>query len=279
MLIDKRTLANKLSPFINEQRVIIDNQGVYDIISGMLNTHDRYKAEYDKIYQYFEGISVEATCRNIWNFLKQNVLYGIESENYQYLKSPASVLNTPSSDCKSFALFSAGCMSAYQRNTGKDIEVLFRYASYDPFDSTPEHTFCVVKEGNKEYWIDPVLNKFNQRKEPYSYINKKLKKDNMALISLAGINNRKIMGKDPNSMSFDWGNLFGNVISAAPSIITASRRGSVPIMPINTGTPYTPPPPPAEEKGIDTNTILLICGAAVVAYLLFSGKKTTTRRK
>ena len=52
MLIDKRTLAGKLSPFINEQRVIIDNQGVNDIISGMLNTHDRYKSEYDKIYKY-----------------------------------------------------------------------------------------------------------------------------------------------------------------------------------------------------------------------------------
>jgi hypothetical protein len=277
MLIDKRTLASKLSPFINEQRVIIDNQGVDDIISGMLNTHDRYKAEYDKIYKYFEGISVEATCRNIWNFLKQNVPYGIESENYQFLKSPASVLNTPSSDCKSFALFSAGCMSAYQRNTGKDIEVLFRYASYDPFDSTPEHTFCVVKEGNKEYWIDPVLNKFNQRKEPYSYINKKLKKDNMALIALAGINQKKIMGKGSGE-GIDWSNIFDSLVKTAPNIITASRRGGGGIppsggySPTGSGIPYTPPPPPAEEKGIDTNTILLIGGAAVVAFLLFKKK-------
>lgn len=278
MLIDKRTLASKLSPFINEQRVIIDNQGVNDIISGMLNTHDRYKSEYDKIYKYFEGTTIEQTCRNIWNFLKQNVPYGIESENFQYLKSPASILNTKNSDCKSYALFSAGCMSALQRNTGADIDVTFRYASYDPFDNTPEHTFCVVKEGNKEYWIDPVLNKFNQRKEPYSYINKKLKKDNMALIALAGVNQKKIMGKDPNSMRFDWNNLFGSVISAAPSIISASRGpAGTPIMPINTGTPYTPPPQP--QQGISTNTILLIGGAAVVAYLLFSGKKTGTRRK
>jgi hypothetical protein len=188
ILIDKKSLAGKLSPFINEQRVIIDNQGVDDIITGMLNTHDRYKSEYDKIYKYFEGLSIEATCRNVWNFLKQNVPYGIESENFQYLKSPSSVLNTKNSDCKSYCLFSGGIMSAVQRNTGKDFDVLFRYASYDPFDNTPEHTFCVVKDGNKEYWIDPVLNKFNQRKEPYSYINKKLKKDNMALIALAGMN-------------------------------------------------------------------------------------------
>lgn len=267
MLIDKRTLAGKLSPFVNEQSVIIDNQGVDDIISGMLNTHDRYKSEYDKIYKYFEGMSVEQTCRNIWNFLKQNVPYGIESENYQYLKSPSSVLNTKSSDCKSYALFSAGCMSAYQRNTGKDIEVLFRYASYDPFDTTPEHTFCVVKEGNKEYWIDPVLNKFNQRKEPYSYINKKLKKDNMALIALAGINQKKSLAGGIN-----WTEIFKGVVSTAPSIITASRGSGGSVIPANSGTPYVPPPPPA-EKGIDTNTILLIGGAAVVAFLLFSGKK------
>jgi hypothetical protein len=132
----------------------------------------------------------------------------------------------------------------------------------------------VVKEGNKEYWIDPVLNKFNQRKEPYSYINKKLKKDNMALIALAGINKR-IAGDDiapVKTSSIDWNNLFGSVITAAPSIISASKRGSVPVMPINTGRPYTPPPPPADEKGIDTNTILLIGGAAVVAFLLFEKK-------
>jgi hypothetical protein len=270
MLIDKKTLAGKLSPFINEQRVIIDNQGVNDIISGMLNTHDRYKSEYDKIYKYFEGSTIEQTCRNIWNFLKQNVPYKIESENYQYLKSPASVLSTANSDCKSFALFSAGCASAYQRNTGKDIDVYFRYASYDPFDNTPEHTFCVVKDGNKEYWIDPVLNKFNQRKEPYSYINKKLKKDNMALIALAGIDQRKQVGK------IDFGNLFKDIVKSAPDIISASRRGTggqyTPSgFPSSTGTPYQQPPAPV-EKGISTNTILLIGGAAVVAYLLFKKK-------
>jgi len=270
MLIDKRTLAGKLSPFINEQRVIIDNQGVNDIISGMLNTHDRYKSEYDKIYKYFEGTTIEQTCRNIWNFLKQNVPYGIESENYQFLKSPSSVLNTKSSDCKSYALFSAGCMSALQRNTGADIDVLFRYASYDPFDNTPEHTFCVVKDGNKEYWIDPVLNKFNQRKEPYSYINKKLKKDNMALIALAGIDQRKQVGK------IDFGNLFKDIVKSAPDIISASRRGTggqyTPSgFPSSTGTPYQQPQAPV-EKGISTNTILLIGGAAVVAFLLFKKK-------
>ena len=165
---------------------------------------------------------------------------------------------------KVYALFSGGLMSALQRNTGADIDVTFRYASYDPFDTTPEHTFCVVKEGNKEYWIDPVLNKFNQRKEPYSYINKKLKKDNMALIALAGINQKKQVGK------IDWNELFKGVVSTAPSIITAARGQGGNIMPINSGTPYTPPPP--QQQGISTNTILLIGGAAVVAYLLFKRK-------
>ena len=126
------------------------------------------------------------------------------------------------------------------------------------------YTFCVVKEGNKEYWIDPVLNKFNQRKEPYSYINKKLKKDNMALIALAGINQRKQVGK------IDWNQLFQGVVSTAPSIISASRGSGANVMPSNTGTPYTPPPAP--QQGISTNTLLLIGGAAVVAYLLFKKK-------
>ena len=86
----------------------------------------------------------------------------------------------------------------------------------------------------------------------------------MALIALAGINQRKQVGK------IDWNELFKGVVSTAPSIITAARGQGSNIMPINSGTPYTPPPP--QQQGISTNTILLIGGAAVVAYLLFKRK-------
>jgi hypothetical protein len=57
-------------------------------------------------------------------------------------------------------------------------------------DKMPHHTFVVINpDTNKEIWIDPVLNSFDQKKQYYYKLDKKPK--NMALISLAGIGKPK----------------------------------------------------------------------------------------
>ena len=57
-------------------------------------------------------------------------------------------------------------MDAYRRNTGKKLDVYYRFASYDPFDNTPQHVFAVVNENGEEFWIDPVLEQFDEKKQP-----------------------------------------------------------------------------------------------------------------
>jgi hypothetical protein len=99
-----------------------------------------------------------------------------------------------------------------------DLEVSYRFASYDPYNKTPEHVFCVVKEYGKEYWIDPVLDKFNQRKEPYFYKDKKL--NTMALVGLSGIENA-----NDQIGSIDWGKLIEIGIKTTPDIINVTKGG------------------------------------------------------
>jgi hypothetical protein len=182
------SIYNKLTPFSNSSKMIVPDQQVSDIITGMLNAHTKYAPEYDKIAQSFAGRDVKSTARNIYDFLKKNVNYVIEPDDKQMLKSPSAILYTgksTGSDCKNYALFSAGILDALNR-AGFPIKWTFRFASYRMFDKMPHHTFTVINpDTDKEIWIDPVLNGFNLKKQYYYKLDKKPK--NMALISLAGI--------------------------------------------------------------------------------------------
>jgi vacuolar-type H+-ATPase subunit E/Vma4 len=182
------SIYNKLTPFNNSAKMLVPDQQVSDIITGMLNAHTKYAPEYQKIAQSFAGRDVKSTARNIYDFLKKNVNYVIEPDDKQMLKSPSAILytgKTTGSDCKNYALFTAGILDALNRS-GFPIKWAFRYASYKMLDKMPHHTFVVINpDTNKEIWIDPVLNGFNLKKQYYYKLDKKPK--NMALISLAGI--------------------------------------------------------------------------------------------
>jgi hypothetical protein len=178
------------------------------------------------------------------------------------LKSPASIVSTKG-DCKSFALFSCGILDAFRRNENPDLEVSYRFASYDPYNKTPEHVFCVVKEYGKEYWIDPVLDRFNQKKDPYFYKDKKL--NTMALVGLSGIENQ-----NDQIGAIDWSNLLNTVLEQAPKIIDAtSNKGGYNVYSGGQGMPIQPVQP--KNTGLSTQTMLLV-GAGALALILLLRK-------
>jgi hypothetical protein len=184
MGVSVTTILPKLTQFAGIETVVKKRQGVDDIVTGIIKTHGQYKNEYQKICVHFLKSTVKETCRAIFDFLKQNVAYNIEPESYQTLRSPAAILSLPG-DCKSYALFSAGIIDALRTKGLIDCGLKFRFAGYDFFNNYIEHVFCVVECGGSEYWIDPVLNTFNERKQPAYIVDKKIK--NMALVGIAGV--------------------------------------------------------------------------------------------
>jgi hypothetical protein len=183
-MISKQNILGILQPFENKKTIIVDEQTTNDIIQGILKTHNFYKNEYDKIYKYFVGDSIEETCKNVYDFLKKYVPYYQEPEKKQTLRSPAAIVSK-AADCKSYALFSCGILDAYRRNENKNFEVIYRFAGYN--NKGIEHVFCVIKNKNKIWFVDNVLPTFdNRNKLPTNY--KDYKIENMALVSLAGIN-------------------------------------------------------------------------------------------
>ena len=86
----------------------------------------------------------------------------------------------------------AGLLDALRRNTGEKFDLAYRFAGYDG-SKTPEHVFVVINPGSEnEIWCDAVLDYFNEKKEPNFYKDKKIQ--NMALMALSGIDNRKQIG-------------------------------------------------------------------------------------
>jgi len=65
-----------------------------------------------------------------------------------------------------------------------DCELCYRFAAYDG-TRTPQHVFAVMIINGEEIWIDPVLDYFNEDKQPNYYKDKKI--HNMALMALSGV--------------------------------------------------------------------------------------------
>jgi hypothetical protein len=319
LMVSKKAVLQKLAPFQNYKRVVSSDQTVTDIIDGIVGTHYQYQDEYDKISNYFVGESELETARNIFNFLKSNVPYYIESNNNQTLRSPSAIVAMPG-DCKSYALFANGVLDSLNRKGIFQVPLAFRFAGYKDNTREPQHVFAVMYPGTKkEIWIDPVLPRFNEKRQPSFYKDKKIK---MALIALSGvgysasdkraemeayrdklvrdrdrllqagvitpgsskelqykvaINKVTVALQDLPSVAgigeFDWQNAFSSLVSSAPQIISASRRGGQDqFQQFDQGLPSLRPGQPVQRQGINTNTILLIGGAALAAFLIFKKK-------
>jgi hypothetical protein len=183
-MVSKAAVLEKLAPFKNYKRVVSSDQTVTDIIDGIVDTHYKWEKEYDKISDYFVGESELETARNIWNFLKSNVPYYIESTSNQTLRSPSAIVALPG-DCKSYALFANGVLDSLNRKGIYQVPLAFRFAGYKDSTREPQHVFAVMYPGTKkEIWIDPVLARFNEKRQPSFYKDKKIK---MALIALSGV--------------------------------------------------------------------------------------------
>jgi hypothetical protein len=183
-MVSRSSVLEKLAPFNNFKKVVSTDQTVTDIIDGIVSTHYQYQDEYDKISQYFVGESELETARNIFNFLKSNVPYYIESNNNQTLRSPSAIVALPG-DCKSYALFANGVLDSLNRKGIFQVPLAFRFAGYKNNTREPQHVFAVMYPGTKkEIWIDPVLPRFNEKRQPSFFKDKKIK---MALIALSGV--------------------------------------------------------------------------------------------
>jgi len=186
--MQKNLLLGRLRPFGGNSKMLVRDQQVPDIISAMLSAHKMYASEYDKISKdFYTGDGVQ-TAKKLFDFLKKNVKYKIESDQAQRIMSPGAILSLGKNDCKNYALFIMGVLDSLKRKGLINNKIYYRFASYRLLDEIPHHVFAVIQDqdGN-EFFIDPVLSKFNERKTYYHKIDKS---PSMPLYSVSGIGNQ-----------------------------------------------------------------------------------------
>ena len=184
-------LLSKLSGFSGNRKTITINQDVFDIVGAMMEAHKIYASEYDKISGYFYAGSDEKTARKIFDFLKRNVKYSVESDKDQRVMSPAAILTLKKNDCKNYALFINGILDSLKRQGKINGKVIYRFASYRLLDEAPHHVFSVLKTGVREIFIDPVLSSFDEKKIYYH----KIDREPMGLYSISGIGQTKKLAR------------------------------------------------------------------------------------
>ena len=141
-------IISKLSPYTGSQKLVKYSQSVGDIMNGIIQTHNIYKSDYDKIcLSFWKGNAIK-TAKCIYDFLKLNTHYVVEPDNKQTLRSPAAILllggnKNKGLDCKSYSLFIGGVLDALRRK-GKNINWCYRFASYRLTDKLPHHVFVVL---------------------------------------------------------------------------------------------------------------------------------------
>lgn len=183
--MQKNILLGRLKSFGGNSKMLVRDQQVPDIISAMLSAHKLYASEYDKISQdFYSGDGIQ-TAKKLFDFLKKNVRYQIESDKNQRIMSPAAILSLGKNDCKNYALWIMGNLDSLKRKGLIKNKIYYRFASYKLLDEIPHHVFAVIQDqdGN-EYFIDPVLSSFNERKTYYHKIDKE---PTMPLYSVSGI--------------------------------------------------------------------------------------------
>jgi len=157
----------------------------------------------------FKGSTEKETCRNIFNFLMQNIRYKVDGDN-QKIKLPSAFLREREGDCKSYSLFTASILSNLK------IPFSFTYASYNPTDNTPEHIYVTTKKG---CIIDAVWGKFNsEKKASYKF------QRNMNISYISGVKRHSEKYEENYHLPKSLGKRYSPSIGAMPTNVGGIGR-------------------------------------------------------
>jgi hypothetical protein len=222
--MDARQLLNDLPPFRNNQLLVEKRQSVDDIIAEVLESHQFFVNDYDRIAGSFIRSSWDSTCRNLFRFCHTNIPYVVETEQVQTSRSPAAVIAMSGAwggDCKHYAGFIAGVIDAIGRQTKQPINWCYRFAAYPP-DNMLGHVFVVAWPNGIETWIDPVLNHYDQRQpKPTDFIDNR---PSMSLYRISGVGQTTTTGYRSNVHANTLGDDILDTASALETYLTGSGQ-------------------------------------------------------
>jgi hypothetical protein len=202
----KNKLIKQLPDPVYKTKLINSWQNTDNIINAIADQHTKNLSEAKKIAKYFKGVDEVETAKNIFNFLKTEIVYEVEPASKQTTKTISRFLSDGQGDCKHFSLFTNTLLQCC------GYRPLYRFAGYS--DKKIQHVYSYLPKTNTI--TDAVLPSFDTEKTP------KIKKDiDMSLYALSGTN-------DPiNGLNFS--KVAANIKTAAAKTSDAVKKATAEI--------------------------------------------------
>ncbi len=147
----------------NTNPILAKNGSVDDTLAFMKKIVKDYSWQTKKIAKQLQANTIYETCKNVWNFVYNNIQYSEDKIGVEQLRTPIKSWRDRKEgvDCDCMSIFIATILE----NLG--IKYIYRITKYNN-NSQYQHVYIVaLDENNKEIIIDTVLHKFNQE-QPYT---------------------------------------------------------------------------------------------------------------
>jgi hypothetical protein len=172
-LTTRRKILSILPAPNYRSKIIAGWQNTGDIVQAIKKQHAENRFQAAKIKHLFCGANERETARNIFEFLKTNISYRVESAEKQTTKSISRFVSDGFGDCKHYAIFANTILEQC------GYKPVYRFAGYRN-NKDLQHVYTYLPQTNTV--LDAVLTSFDTEKTPT------IKKDiSMALYKLSGI--------------------------------------------------------------------------------------------
>jgi hypothetical protein len=175
-------IANKTIKKTNKVNTLFKlDYNTEDIIVLIKKAHN-WGLDYTKEFaKRIPGGTVDEYCKNLYQFLKDNVKYVVDPIGEQFIKSPGRVWFDKECDCKSYSIFIGTTLQ------NKGIKFNYRFVSFIKGSKRVTHVYIIVPVIGSYITMDVVYDGYNLEKKPFYY-----KIDiNMPLHYLSGIGEAK----------------------------------------------------------------------------------------
>lgn len=135
-----------------------------DIVSVVMETYNKDWQQVRELAPTFGNAgTTREICKNIFDYIIENVRYKEDPPGVQWVKTPARLLADGVGDCKSMSIFTASCLRVL------GIDHFFRFVSFSRRKEST-HVYVVAIDKGREIIIDPVVRPVQfDKEEKYTY--------------------------------------------------------------------------------------------------------------
>ncbi len=145
-----------IRPAKGVEYIVNPNGGTMDIVQAIMDADAKADGYINKRnVGCLKGNTKYETLRNVFNFVKGNLVYKSDRPGYEVVKSPGALFSKRKGDCKSYSITIAALLRALGF-TG----IRYRFVSYNKGEFT--HVYVVCKLNGNDVILDAVYGYFDR---------------------------------------------------------------------------------------------------------------------